>query len=573
MASSLMQRRKNMILVFIASAAMIFITLIVTLLILSNDDTPIAPLIKSKTTLIAVTPIDLSSKIAIENQKEGTTNWTLDSGVNTRFIQGYANSVSAIPGESVGIYVSSEAPLSYHFDVYRIGWYGGTGGHLYYTSPAITSQAQGYWTPATGLICSKCKVDPTTREVDANWDKSADLTIGTNWPSGAYLIKLVGSNHSQSYIPLVIRDSLSHSSLLVSLPVNTYAAYNLWGGYSLYGEYQPSGIPLFSKRASHVSFNRPYERSAGASDFLSWDIQNIRFLERSGYDVSYSTNVDMDAHPQELLQHRIFVSVGHDEYWTKAMRDGAEAARDKGISLAFFGSNDCYWQARIESDATDTPGRVVVSYKVQTKVDPNLPNGPTEQLKNDPVYPAHPELVTAQWRDPVVNRPENALMGLMYRSYFNTIYGYTPDWIVSSGSTDALLINTDLKPGQHIKGGFLGYEYDSYDNNGFTPKNLVILAQSPVRLNYGLSQETTNANTSYYYAPSGAMVFDAGSIWWGWGLDDFSAPGAYQSNFFKGNNSIIKLTNNIFEAMLIASPAGGNATPVPTITSSPTPKR
>jgi hypothetical protein len=42
-----------------------------------------------------------------------------------------------------------------------------------------------------------------------------------------------------------------------------------------------------------------------------------------------------------------FLSVGHDEYWSKPMRDAAEQARDAGVHLAFVEANAIYWQVRV----------------------------------------------------------------------------------------------------------------------------------------------------------------------------------------------------------------------------------
>ena len=47
-----------------------------------------------------------------------------------------------------------------------------------------------------------------------------------------------------------------------------------------------------------------------------------------------------------------FLSVGHDEYWSKAMLDNVTAARDAGVNLGFFGSNTAYWQVRFEPSAS-----------------------------------------------------------------------------------------------------------------------------------------------------------------------------------------------------------------------------
>ena len=102
-----------------------------------------------------------------------------------------------------------------------------------------------------------------------------------------------------------------------------------------------------------------------------------------------------------IKNHRVFLSVGHDEYWSGAQRANVEAARDAGVNLAFFSGNEVYWKTRWENstDGTNTAYRTLVCYK-ETRDD----------AKTDP----SPEW-TGTWRDPRFsppsngNRPENAL--------------------------------------------------------------------------------------------------------------------------------------------------------------------
>ena len=69
-----------------------------------------------------------------------------------------------------------------------------------------------------------------------------------------------------------------------------------------------------------------------------------------------------------------------------------------------------------------------------------------------------------------------------------------------------------------------GYEYDHLWNDANTPANLVPLSNSPV-FNTENGQ-TDTANSSIYTAPSGAMVFAAGTIEWCWGVDGFAGGAA-----------------------------------------------
>ena len=76
----------------------------------------------------------------------------------------------------------------------------------------------------------------------------------------------------------------------------------------------------------------------------------VRWLERNGYDVSYTTGVDTDRRGAELLEHKAFLSVGHDEYWSGDQRANVEAARDAGVNLAFFSGNEVFWKTRWETE-------------------------------------------------------------------------------------------------------------------------------------------------------------------------------------------------------------------------------
>lgn len=496
-----------------------------------------------------------TSAIATENQEPGTKDWELDANANLQYLQGYASQVSAIPGQSVQLYVSSIAPITYTMNVYRIGWYNGLGGRLMLSAPNLQSSAQGYWTRGGLSNCGSCSYDAATNLIAANWKPSFTLTIGSNWMSGSYLVKLVGNNGAECYVPLVVRSDHLNTAILANIPVNTYQAYNVWGGYSLYGGLNyASGALIFQNRARKVSFDRPYDRSAGAGDFLAWDIHTVRWMERVGLDVSYTTDVDIDAHPELLTHHRVLIDIGHDEYWTKGQRDSIQGARDLGMSLAFFGADDAYWQARYETDSQNQDRRTLVCYKVLTP-EPDVAFDPTSVPSLDPMYSTQPELTTTQFRDQILNRPENALLGEMYSSIV-TRYGnggsyVLYDWVASPGSSDILTVGTGLTPGEHIAGGVLGYEYDRVFNNGLTPPQLIMLGKSPVASYLGFHEE---AATTYYRADSGALVFDAGSIWWGYGLDNFSAPGAFQTNTVHGNQKIANLTYNVIQAMLVASP-------------------
>ena len=77
----------------------------------------------------------------------------------------------------------------------------------------------------------------------------------------------------------------------------------------------------------------------------------------------------------------MFLSVGHDEYWSGEQRANVEAARDAGVNLAFFSGNEVFWKTRWENsiDGSEHAYRTLVSYKethANAKIDPQPPTGP-----------------------------------------------------------------------------------------------------------------------------------------------------------------------------------------------------
>jgi hypothetical protein len=442
--------------------------------------------------------------ITVENQKPGATDWEITNRVTSEApeIEGYASATSVNVGGTLPLKVSLGQAGQYTIDVYRLGYYGGLGGRL------MTSVG-----PLNGNTQAPCLVtDPATLLIECGWTTSHFLQIGTDWTSGMYVANLTESaTGRQSQIWFVVRDDSSSSDILFQSSFSTFLAYNHYGTqerHSVYGFNSTGG-----QRAFKVSFDRPFGQvttDPGRYDnMLNYEYPMARWLESQGYDVSYVTNMDIHADPNLLLQHKVFMSVGHDEYWSQAMRDNVEQARDTGVNLAFFSANSAYWRVRFEPSGAGAPDRVMVCYK--------------DPAANDPIAP------TYRWRDLENNRPENALLGVMYTGddVFGIYGGY--DHIVAN-SADPYYDFTGLNDGDALP-GLVGFEWDAIVPNGFTPSGLVVLSQSIVDakgVTSGLppGTDTTISNAVRFTAASGAKVFATGSIQWMWGLDSTGVGGA-----------------------------------------------
>ncbi len=437
---------------------------------------------------------ETANPVQAENNCSGTGNWRPDHPLGPEHaIEGFTAPVSVQAGESLKLYVSTTAS-TYTFTVYRMGWYNGLGGRLVYSSPHL----MGIQQPAP-------TIDPLTRMVScSNWSSQVALSTLKNWVSGVYIIKLLAGGYIR-YISFVVRNDQSHSALLFQTSVLTYEAYNSWGGYSLYTGSAIQGKPASWNRSYVVSFDRPDNRGDGLGDFPIYNEYNmLRWLERSGYDLSYSTDIDTDLHPATLLQHRLFLVVGHDEYWSTAMRRNVTTARDKGVSLAFFGGNDVYWHVRLQNSPLGSD-REVTCYKIGYFGDNVV----------DPLAASDPSEANALWRAAPLNQPENALLGEMYSDHV------APSPLVLTNAAQPFFGDTPFHAGSKID-DVVGGEYDHIFQNGATPANLVTLAASPVHCvtsNTCLTNRDV-ANATLYKASSGASVFDAGTFFWGWGLDN-----------------------------------------------------
>jgi hypothetical protein len=181
--------------------------------------------------------------------------------------------------------------------------------------------------------------------------------------------------------------------------------------------------------------------------------------------------------------------VGHDEYWSTRMGRGAEAARGRGVNLAFLGANAVYRHIRLRPSPTG-PDREEVNYKPWS-------------VGDDPAWRTDPSEVTTDWRRPPLNDPESRLLGAEYDCNPVRAAG------VVVGPSSWLLAGTGVRAGSRLP-NLVGDEYDRVRPGAPRPPGVEVLLHSPVRCR----GRASFADTSWYTAHSGAGVFDAGTGSW-----------------------------------------------------------
>jgi methionine-rich copper-binding protein CopC len=457
-----------------------------------------------------------ANPVVTENALPGNpqSEWGIN-GSGDPTLQGYATNFSVNKGETVSFKITDETLAAYRIDIYRIGYYQGNGARRVATIPSSQTLRQNQpaplYTAATNLVDA------------GNWAVSASWAVPATAVSGVHIARLVREDTgSASHIIFVVRDDTSQSDILFQTADTTWQAYNGWGGWSLYGGTN-------GNRAYKVSYNRPFNTRTntvnGRDFFFGVEYAQVRWLEANGYNVSYFSGLDGDRYGSEILEHKTYMTAGHDEYWSGPQRNAVQAARDAGVNLAFFTGNDMYWKVRWENstDGSNTPYRTMVGYKeslADAKIDPN------------------PTSWTGLWRDARFSppadggKPENALTGTIW-TVNRGPGGETGTSMNVPEAEGKMRFWRDtsvagLADGQTAVLGdqVLGYEWNEDLDNGYRPTGLFRLSSTTqtvpekiLDLGKTVGVGTATHSLTQYRAASGALVFSAGTVQWAWGLD------------------------------------------------------
>lgn len=451
-----------------------------------------------------------------ENQNPGTSDWQLtyakfDAKVKYRssLIEGYCNKTSVAAGETISFHVSVQPATPFRIEIYRLGYFQGLGGRHVTTLGPFDGQPQP--TPPVAAM----------RLRECIWKTCAEIAIPNDWPSGVYVGKLVAEKHRyQSYVTFIVRDDRK-ADFLFQCSTNTWQAYNKWPeNHSLYDNDHPSKKPLVS--GVQVSFNRPYAKypqvvdsalSLGSGEFLLWEFPFAHWIEQQGYDVTYCSNDDIhDRGIDFVTRAKAFLSVGHDEYWTRKQYDTCLEAVKRGVNFGFFSGNSvCF--------VIDNPApRVIERVGRYGGIRP----GEEKYMEDLPVKAPN----------------EALLIGAQTVSPFNG----SGDWICTKPD-HWIFAGTGMKKGDRIP-GLVGWEF--HGDPAAIPGLEVVAAGKTI--NGGEAESHWEA--TIYPGPKGNTVFNASTIFWAMGLS--SPPGFILPHVHNGrphgvDARVQRITRNLFE--------------------------
>ena len=472
--------------------------------------------------------------VAAENTHAGTTAWRLPGpaedvgGVAHGGVVGYVSQQAIRPGDSERIYVDAPGAQRVRIRVYRMGWYGGLGGRQVLVSRPLRVVAQPPCTHRSATGLTECA-----------WHPTLSVRIPSALPSGVYIVKLSTATGARDCL-FVVR-AASAQPLLAQLPTSTYEAYNAWGGDSLY----PGGADRVALTGTtqgvEVSYDRPYDSQTGAGQFFARDVAMVRFLERYGYPVSYTTSESVDEDPGQLTGHRALLDFGHSEYWSQRQYDAFAAARDHGTSVLFFGSDTLAWRIRYapaSAAASDpgTPAHSIVAYKEHAALDRHR-SQPTGAFPGGGAA-----LAGSAYLGCITPRlPQPGPPTYRY-------YAWAPSPSLQPGW---LFAGTHISVATRLA-GIVGYELDQ--RTPASPAGTQVVgggaapcmkpaAGEPVP---GAGQNL--AQTTVYTAPSGALVFDTGTLGWELGLEP--VPSASPDAPRAPDPRVVTMTRNVLARVL-----------------------
>lgn len=409
-------------------------------------------------------------------------------------LEGYASLASAAQGDAIDFHVrADDAHARFKMEIYRRGM----------QDVLLTSVDDDAFVPGA-------QDDAQLAVEGCNWPAASKCrtVVPEDWRSGYYVAKL-SSGGADSWIPFIVRSSAQISKILAKISDTTSQAYNAWGGRGFY-------TAPFSPR---ISFDRPYDDLVL---YEHYQLPFVRWADHQGYALDFCSSVDLHTNPLLLQGYRLFLSIGHDEYWSLEMRDQVEAFIASGGNACFFSANTCFWQIRFD---LDNGKRIQICYK---EAEPGHPQDPER---------ADPRRVTTEWSKPPVNRPENSMTGVSYRNgagWWNDpidpakrYRGYTvtdaPHWVFAA---TGLRNGQTFGAGADVESTILGYETDAalvkpgtsppqvLGTDG-TPKDFAVLAAADLT-DWGKGGQAGRATMGLYRR--NGSVLTAGTVNWAGGL-------------------------------------------------------
>jgi N,N-dimethylformamidase beta subunit-like, C-terminal len=259
------------------------------------------------------------------------------------------------------------------------------------------------------------------------WPVALEIPVA-DWRSSYYSVTVTSGDERADAFLVVRPDPTDPAPAILVLSTATWHAYNDWGGPSLYTggtrvsferpfangflvKPEPFGRMMEREPDRDAMGFRTWARPLGISDWcggagwFTYERTFTRWAESNGFALDVATSQDLEEHPEVLDGHRLYLSVGHDEYWSWGMRDALDAFVAGGGNAAILSGNTSFWQVRFDADR-----RGMTCFKYLADEDPVLGT-------------ANERLLTGCWPDRRIGRPEGSTFGLTFSRGGYSHYG------------------------------------------------------------------------------------------------------------------------------------------------------
>jgi hypothetical protein len=514
-----------------------------------------------------------------ENRQPGTTAWQLTNPADNRQIEGYASLTSVPVGGNIDLFVNTQ-DSRYTLTVFRMGWYGGKGGRKVLGPQTLAGVQQVTPTvdPTNELI--ECNwTNPFRIHVPTSWVSGVYLVKlhGLNSGKESYIIFTVRDSRRAD---LVFQQSVTTYQAYNGWLGQSLYTFNTKDGkqvdrVSFDRPYAAGNPPQGAGAGDFLGTIAP----------VSIEYSLVRWLEREGYDVTYITNIDTHEDVGRLLRGKGFLSVGHDEYWSHDMKAHIIQARDSGVGLGFFSANYAFWPIDLQPGSSGAPNRTISVALDNRCSDGSTTTATQCASDGDCAAGQHCAIKTCNFAcltdTSGTSQTEQALVGGMWDPGHLIDARYGADIVVTSDAQldHWVFANTGLRVGDVLP-GLIGVEWNSTRDDFPKPNGLQLLLHTqvphfgwpgPTAGGYSLGSDFDGKDfdgwykkyqasgqldtvchkdpvgpyglvptedfcsnpwpdwpdqrydwgMTIYQASSGAWVFNAATMEWGWGLDDY----------------------------------------------------
>jgi N,N-dimethylformamidase len=187
-------------------------------------------------------------------------------------------------------------------------------------------------------------------ENGCNWNLSHSIHLDNKYSKGNYRVILTNGADTSNFSFCIGEENVD-SDFIVILPLTTWAAYNPWGGKSLYlnivdstnvyftSTQRPNtGVQYFRDEYNHVDANV-------CANISNWYIEN--------FNANILPDYFLEKKPELFANAKILILSYHCEYFSSEMYNRIEElVYDEQKSLISIGGNQIYWKIKWMEDFT-----------------------------------------------------------------------------------------------------------------------------------------------------------------------------------------------------------------------------